>query len=611
MNSQQVRNILGAAVASLGLWGLSASEAGMPLVASVTVDPPLVDVVERVDRSLMFVSAGDVTGSGFLFGDSPVVVTNKHVVADVGLDGEVELRPLESSSDGRVSLGRPLAGVVRVMHPTQDLAVIEVLSPLPRDSRALSPGGSARLLPRGSEVLVHGFPATQVPVVSRGIVSAHHHVFSDDEPMYLVDAASGSGSSGGPMTDVEGRLVGVVSAVYDVPEDLGSTWGFAIPVSQVQELFDQQGRLKSGPAPTSVADLLVRVRQAAVGAARIDALGDGIATILRSRTDLRTLLRDQTDFLERSAAYVTLRDRSESERFMDVLLDLQASGVRRGAELGLGGDEAFDDPAFLVEVAAQELRGRQVGERIMQRALAELGEDQTWYVVAGLLDAVSTRAERAVREISASVERLQPLVMGDLPTIRDSGREQVIEAMTNIGLVQSVMQMGGEIPAVSAADRNLMPRSVRSSWDRFELVMARLRREWMAIPEDVRSLITDEDTGFADADEVRAAMRQEGLQLVEGAVETIRVGPSGAIHRFTIGPRDGLSRLVVLLEAADGTDVDLVLRTPNGDVAGVDEAMDAFPLVVVETPMPGRWTAEIVNAGGVSTTVRVERWSRR
>ncbi len=577
-------------------------------------DPPsLIDTISLVDRALMFVDAGNAVGSGFLFGQSSIVVTNRHVVSDVGLDGEVSIRPLEQFADGRVSLGRPLTGVVRVMHPTHDLAAIEILSPLPQGCRPLTPVPGRRLLPRGSEILVHGFPATQVPIVSRGIVSAHHHDFSDDEPLYVLDAASGSGSSGGPMTDAQGRLAGVVSAVYDVPEDFGSTWGFAIPVSQVLGLFDSDGRLKAASAPASLEQLLAKVRGAATGGARIEAVHAGISAILESRADLRTLSRDVADFLERSSMYITMRNQRDGELFMSMILDLTAAAVRRGAELGMGGDDAVDDPSFLAEMQAQEERGRQIGERIMQRAISELDEGRVALVVGGMLDAIAERAEQAVKDAPVSVDRLGPLVAGDLHAMRERGRKEVIEAMANVGLLQALIEIGGEmqITEISRAERNAMPRSVRASLDRFEIAMSRLERQWTSIPDSVRTLLGDEEPGFADAEAVRTALRAEGFQLVAGESRLIRLGEGGDVSEFTVGSGSGIMAMTVIAESLDGVDVDLVLRMPGGEVAGIDEAVDAFPFVFTEAPVSGRWSVQVINAGGQRTSVRLERWIKR
>jgi S1-C subfamily serine protease len=577
-------------------------------------DPPsLIDTISLVDRALMFVDAGNATGSGFLFGQSSIVLTNKHVVSDVGLDGEVSVRPLEQFADGRVSLGRPLTGVVRVMHPKHDLAAIEILSPLPQDCRPLTPVPGRGLLPRGSEILVHGFPATQVPIVSRGIVSAHHHNFSDDEPLYVLDAASGSGSSGGPMTDAQGRLAGVVSAVYDVPEDLGSTWGFAIPVSQVLGLFDAEGRLKAASPPASLEQLLAKVRGAEAGVARIEAVRAGVSTILESRADLRTLSRDVADFFERSSMYVTLRNQREGRLFMAMMLDQTAASIRRGAELGMGGDDAADDPSFLEEVQAQEERGRQVGERIMQRAISELDEERVALVVSGMLDATSERAEQAVKAVPVSVDRLGPLVAGDLLAMREKGREEVIEAMANVGLLKALIEIGGEMLSIeiSRAERDAMPRSFRASLDRFEIAMSRLERQWMSIPDSVRTLLEDDESGFADAEAVRRALRAEGFQLVAGESRLIRVGEGGDVSEFIIGSGSGIMAMTVMAESLDGVDVDLVLRMPGGEVAGIDEAVDAFPFVLVEAPVSGRWSVQVINADGQLTSVRLERWIKR
>ncbi len=382
---------------------------------STPVDPPsLIDSIAEVDRSLVFISVGESSGSGFLYGTPAMVVTNRHVVDGAGIDGEVTIRALEVARDGRVRLGRELAGVVRFMHPTQDLAVIEISSPLPESCRSIRMPGESSLVARGTQVLVHGFPATQVPLVSRGIVSGHHHDFADDVPLYVLDAASGSGSSGGPVTDVDGRLVAVSSAVYDVSEDLGSTWGFAIPVSEVRRMFDDRGRIRIPDRARTVAELVAEVRRSPVGRGRIDSMRTGMNAIVSSRTGLRTLTRDLAEFFERSSGYITIREKEDGRRFMQILLELMMSGARRGVELGLGGDEALDDPAFAVEVEQHQSRSELAGQKIFQRAMSELEEAELLSVVAGMLDAISSRANSTVETVPEAIRQLEAFASGDI-----------------------------------------------------------------------------------------------------------------------------------------------------------------------------------------------------
>lgn len=253
-----------------GIWAFTVPAAG----ALPAEEPPLTEVVAKVDRSLVHILAGSVSGSGFAFGEPKWIVTNRHVVEHSGVGGTVKVRPVLPQEHGRSTMGPGLEGVVRALHSHLDLAVIELLQPIPSEIRPLAPIQGDSLLPRGTEVLIHGFPATSVPTVSRGIVSGHHHNFSDDEPVYLLDAASGSGSSGGPVTDRQGRLVAIASAVYDnaASQELGFAWCFAIPARHLQPLFDETGRFQAPEPAATVDELIRRVLDAQQGSARVETL---------------------------------------------------------------------------------------------------------------------------------------------------------------------------------------------------------------------------------------------------------------------------------------------------------------------------------------------------
>lgn len=141
-------------------------------------------------------------GSGTAFvvdaGEGPMLVTNRHVVADAR---RVGVRALEGSTGVRVT-GYRVSG-------RADVAVLEVADPaeLPpalvlRDT-PLSEGGEVRLV---------GFPSAQ-PFTTAGTVR------DADRGRMLLDLRVDPGASGSPVVDREGRVAGQVFARTD--EGLG------------------------------------------------------------------------------------------------------------------------------------------------------------------------------------------------------------------------------------------------------------------------------------------------------------------------------------------------------------------------------------------------------
>ncbi len=179
------------------------------------------------------------TGSGFVLRSDGYLVTNNHV-ADAGGSGE-QLTVM--FSDGSES-GAKVVG----SSAPYDLAVLKVdRTNLP----ALQLGDSSALTV-GSPVIAVGAPLGLTGSVTTGIVSALNRPVvtgdstsaSSSDGSYInaiqTDAAINHGNSGGPLLDMQGRVIGVNSAIASTSQDGGSIGlGFAIPAEQVKRTTDQ------------------------------------------------------------------------------------------------------------------------------------------------------------------------------------------------------------------------------------------------------------------------------------------------------------------------------------------------------------------------------------
>ncbi|MCB9876246.1 MAG: trypsin-like peptidase domain-containing protein [Planctomycetes bacterium] len=191
-------------------------------------------VVHLTTEKLARTWRGDVrsipegTGTGFLWDDTGIVVTNYHVVQTV----------VEQQSRLKVALGDELHdGTVVGVSPDDDIAVVRIVAP-PRDLAPLPIGTSADLKV-GQTVLAIGNPYGFDRSLSTGIISALDRSIdtknSSMNGLIQTDAAINPGNSGGPLLDSAGRLIGMNTAIYS-PSGTSAGIGFAVPVDRINEV---------------------------------------------------------------------------------------------------------------------------------------------------------------------------------------------------------------------------------------------------------------------------------------------------------------------------------------------------------------------------------------
>jgi len=145
-------------------------------------------------------------GSGVVISEDGLILTNLHVV-----QGASSLRV--TFADGFES-----AAQIVSVQPDNDLAVLRALQ-LPDDLQPATLAGSGRLQP-GDEVVAVGFPFGIGPSVSAGVVSGLNREFRTEDRTLMrgliqADAAANPGNSGGPLVNMAGEVVGIVTAILN------------------------------------------------------------------------------------------------------------------------------------------------------------------------------------------------------------------------------------------------------------------------------------------------------------------------------------------------------------------------------------------------------------
>ena len=164
-------------------------------------------------------------GSGVIIDSRQgLVLTNEHVIS--------------RASSVRVTLSDRRSFDVDVVSadPNFDIAVLKIRngSNLPQ----VELGTSSDLMP-GEPVIAIGNPFGLSNTVTTGVVSALHRSIRAQERTYedfiQTDAAINPGNSGGALLNIEGKLIGINTAIHSE----GSGIGFAIPIDKARAVVEE------------------------------------------------------------------------------------------------------------------------------------------------------------------------------------------------------------------------------------------------------------------------------------------------------------------------------------------------------------------------------------
>jgi len=174
------------------------------------------DVGDRVSR---------VAGSGVIVDRSGLIVTNSHVVFG--------RRAVSVTLDDGTMLPASLVGA----DPVFDVALIRIPPPATGTLPVARLGDSDHVVV-GEEVLTIGNPFALEQTLTRGIVSAINRILPNTplslmEPLIQTDASINPGSSGGPLINRCGEVIGITTAILPEAQNIG----FAVPINLVKEVM--------------------------------------------------------------------------------------------------------------------------------------------------------------------------------------------------------------------------------------------------------------------------------------------------------------------------------------------------------------------------------------
>ncbi|MFI5166071.1 MAG: trypsin-like peptidase domain-containing protein [Thermoanaerobaculales bacterium] len=305
---------------------------GVVLLSVVSIAPaaaqslrrtPVVQVVERVRPAVVNLTARQVVtrrhsifddffpefgpvdpqvfssqslGTGVLISADGLIVTNEHVIEGAA---EIKVRFADGKEQEAEAIGSDADA---------DLALLRVAA---KNAPHLPLAAQDDLM-IGETVIAIGNPLGLENTVTVGVLSARdrtvtspntHRVYTD---FLQTDASINPGNSGGALVDLDGRLIGINTAIIGDAQGIG----FAIPAKRVRRVVNDllrygqvqaawlgifvksrsEGRRASGGAGVEVTDVFADSPAAAAGLQRGAVIVAGSGRALTSRDDYATLL---------------------------------------------------------------------------------------------------------------------------------------------------------------------------------------------------------------------------------------------------------------------------------------------------------------------------------
>lgn len=207
----------------------------MPAVVSVRV-------VENQNSTVLDLDTGQTqnrsekkergAGTGFLISSDGLIITNKHVVNAAANSQTAEYKISLSS-------GKQYFAQLIGKDPINDLAILKIFD---KNLPAVELGDSSKLTQGMTVIAIGNVLGVYQNSVTKGIVSGlNRDIVASDQAgngealgnVIQTDADINFGNSGGPLVDLNGRVVGINVAI----DSSGKSIGFAIPINDAKPVI--------------------------------------------------------------------------------------------------------------------------------------------------------------------------------------------------------------------------------------------------------------------------------------------------------------------------------------------------------------------------------------
>jgi serine protease Do len=162
-------------------------------------------------------------GAGFIISDNGYIVTNYHVIENFE---EIIVTTADKEQYKAFIIG---------FDKLSDLAIIKITTK--KKLPYLSFNTESNTIKIGDQILAIGNPFGLGTTISNGIISAKAKSPKNDlDDLLQVDAVINQGNSGGPLIDMTGKVIGIISSIYS-PSGNNIGIGFAMPSYYIKPII--------------------------------------------------------------------------------------------------------------------------------------------------------------------------------------------------------------------------------------------------------------------------------------------------------------------------------------------------------------------------------------
>ncbi len=202
----------------------------IPVSAFDREELSIISLYEKINPAIVcvdsHVSDGISCGTGCIIDKRGIILTSAHVI-DVGKNVVVTMFNGQDYN----------AKVIKRLGENKDIALLKI--DVPTELKTVKFGNSEKIKV-GQKVLAIGNPFGFNGTLTQGIISRIDYT----KNRIQTDAAINPGSSGGPLLNRDGEIIGINQAIYNPDNNISNIGiGFAIPINLVKEYLKENNSI--------------------------------------------------------------------------------------------------------------------------------------------------------------------------------------------------------------------------------------------------------------------------------------------------------------------------------------------------------------------------------